>query len=44
MPQGNVIFNKKDIFFWFDDENRIPGLMRSEKEQEWYIADIVLPT
>ncbi|HFM3170717.1 TPA: hypothetical protein ACG60V_004879 [Escherichia coli] len=39
MPQGNVIFNKKGKFFWFDDENRIPGLIRSEKEQEWYIAE-----
>lgn len=34
MPQGNVIFSKKGKFFWFDDENIIPGLIRSEKEQE----------
>lgn len=43
MPQGNVIFNKKGKFFWFEDENRIQGLIRSEKEQEWYIAELYYP-
>ncbi|HDS6762420.1 TPA: hypothetical protein QHW57_004922 [Escherichia coli] len=43
MPQGNVIFNKKGKFFWFDDENKIPALIRSEKEQEWFIAELYYP-
>ncbi|MDS0912053.1 hypothetical protein [Escherichia coli] len=43
MPFGNVIFNKKGKFFWVDNEREISLMLRGEKEQEWFIAEIYYP-